>query len=746
MNHLPHLIQDLGLILVIAGFTTLLFKRLKQPVVLGYILAGLLVGPQFPLLPTVTEIENIKILADIGVIFLLFNLGLEFSFKKLVQIGGPASVTGLIEISAMLGIGFVLGKLMGWPVMDCLFLGGILSIASTTIIIRAFDELGVKGKKFADLVFGVLIIEDLVAVVLMVLLTTISVSREFAGMEMLLSILKLAFFLILWFVAGIFFIPTLLSRVQKHLNEETLLVLSIGLCLLLVILASKVGFSPALGAFIMGSILAETTQAERIEHIITPVKNLFGAVFFISVGMLIDPRVLVEYAGPILLITVVFVFFKVLHVTIGAIISGQPLKTSLFAAMSMGQIGEFSFIIASLGVALKVTSSYLYPIAVAVSAITTFSTPYMLKAAGPLYNRVDKILPDKWKKTLERYSTGAQNINAASDWQLVLKAFILTSAFTILISTGIIFLYLKLVYGLIMAQVGDLNGATVITLTACLITLFPFLWALVMRKLQPAAFANLWANKRYHGPLIALRLLRVGIAVAIITIIFIVFLPIRSALLATIILVGLALFFAKKIHSFYLHIENRFFDNFNQREIVNAKIHRKELAPWDAHISRLILPSGSPCMGKTLQELALRENIGINIAMIKRSSIHTVLAPNKDVRIYPGDEMFVIGTDEQLDAFREFIQPAPSDIESLEEAHNVTLRKFEVYEGSFMAGVSIRNSEIRNKTNGLVVGVERGGRRVLNPESEMILEVDDKVWVVGDEDLINQLKKEMKNS
>lgn len=739
MNHLPHLIQDLGLILVVAGLTTLLFKWLKQPVVLGYLLAGLLVGPQLPLFPTITEIENIRIWAEIGVIFLLFTLGLEFSFKKLLNIGGPASVTGLIEISAMLGVGFILGKLMGWPVMDCIFLGGILSIASTTIIIRAFDEQGVKGKKFADLVFGVLIVEDLVAVVMMVLLSTIAVSREFAGMEMLLSILKLAFFLVLWFIAGIFFIPSFLSRVQKHLNDETLLILAIGFCLLMVILASLAGFSPALGAFIMGSILAETIQAERIEHIITPVKNLFGAVFFVSVGMLINPAILVAYAGPILLITVVFVFFKVLHVTLGAVISGQPLKTSVYAGMSMGQIGEFSFIIATLGVTLKVTSSYLYPIAVAVSAITTFSTPYMIKAAGPLYKKIEQVLPDKWLKTLVRYSTGAQTINSAGDWQLVLRSFIIVSVFTLGVSVGIIVLFAEGVHKVVASNIDDYFWATIITVALCLLAISPFLWALVMRKLQPASFANLWANKRYHGPLLLLRLIRAGIAIAIVTATFIAFFPIGYAIASALVIIAIVLFFAKRIHAFYLRLETRFFFNFNQREILEARINRKELAPWDAHIAQYILPIGSPCMGMTLEELAIREKIGVNIAMIKRGDVYTIIAPGRHERVYPGDRMFVIGTDEQLDAFKEFIQP-DAEQQKLDEQHDIVLKKVVVDERSFMLGKSIRESAVREKTQGLVVGIERGGRRILNPESYTVFEQNDKVWIVGDSDLIEKLK------
>lgn len=740
MNHLPNLIHDLGLILIVAGLTTLLFKRLRQPVVLGYILAGFIIGPQFSLFPTVSEIDNIEIWAEIGVIFLLFTLGLEFSFKKLIHIGGPASVTGLIEISAMLGIGYILGRLMNWTVMDSLFLGGVLSIASTTIILRSFDELGVKSKKFAELVFGVLIIEDLVAVVLMVLLSTIAVSRDFSGMEMFLSILKLSFFLMLWFVAGIFFIPSFLSRIQKHLNDETMLVVSLALCLMMVMLASAAGFSPALGAFIMGSILAETVQAERIEHIIKPVKDLFGAVFFVSVGMLIAPSILVEYALPILLITVIFIFFKVLHVTLGALISGQPLKRAIFAGMSMGQIGEFSFIIATLGVTLKVTSDFLYPIAVAVSAITTFLTPYMIKAAGPLHRKVERILPNTWKKNLERYSTGANTINTAGDWQKVLRSFAMTSAFTIILCTGIIIIFTEVIYPLVLKSFVSYLWGTVVTAGLCLLTIAPFLWALVMRKMQSESFARLWANKRYHGPLILLRLIRVAIAIGIVSILLLNFFSIPYALPAVAVLVAVAFLFTNKIHTFYLRIEDRFFFNFHHKEILAAKASGKDLAPWDAHITNFILPPASPCEGMTLQEMAIREKIGVNIAMIKRGDEQTILAPTRNERLYPGDKLFVIGTDEQLEQFRQYIEPDVEKKKLREEHHDIVLKKFTIEEGSDLAGKTIRESRIREKTNGLVVGIERGGRRILNPESFVSFEAGDKVWIVGDADLIASMK------
>ena len=342
MLHLPGLIIDLALILGSAAVVTLLFKKLKQPVVLGYIIAGFIVGPNFQLFPTIIDIESIKTWADIGVIFLLFGLGLEFSFKKLLKVGGVSVITALTEVSLTLFLGYGVGKLLGWNAMDCLFLGGILAIASTTIIIRAFDELGVKNQKFAGIVTGVLVIEDLVAVLLLVLLSTVAVSKSFAGMEMLMSVIKLAFFLILWFVSGIFFLPTLLKKLHSLINEETLLIISLALCFLMVVLATYAGFSPALGAFIMGSILAETTRAEKIEHITKSVKNLFGAIFFVSVGMLLDPHMLILHVFPILAATLVLLFGKPLFVTIGALASGQPLKIAVQSGMSLSQIGELS--------------------------------------------------------------------------------------------------------------------------------------------------------------------------------------------------------------------------------------------------------------------------------------------------------------------------------------------------------------------------------------------------------------------
>ena len=366
MSHLPDLMKDLALILISAGIFTIIFKWLKQPLVLGYIVAGLLAGPYIDIFPSVIDTESINVWAEIGVVFLLFALGLEFSFKKLVNVGGTAAIAATTEVISMLVIGYCLGMALGWSTMDSIFLGGMLSMSSTTIIIKAFTDLGLRNQKFTGIVFGTLIVEDLVAILMMVLLSTIAATNNFTGEVMFESIIRVIFFLILWFVIGIYFLPAFFKKAKKLMNDETLLIISLGLCLGMVALSVKTGFSAALGAFIMGSILAETIEAEHIEHIIKPVKDLFGAIFFVSVGMLVDPAILVEYAWPVIIITLVTIIGKAIFSSLGVLLSGQALKTSIQSGFSLAQIGEFAFIIASLGVSLQVIGDHIYPIIVAV--------------------------------------------------------------------------------------------------------------------------------------------------------------------------------------------------------------------------------------------------------------------------------------------------------------------------------------------------------------------------------------------
>ncbi len=740
MSHLPVLIIDLALILAAAGITTLLFKKIRQPLVLGYILAGLLVGPHIEFIPTVTDNESIHIWAEIGVIFLLFSLGLEFSFKKLVKVGGSASVTAVVEVVSMLLIGFSAGLVMGWSTMDSIFLGGILSVSSTTIIIRAFEELNVKHKKFAGLVFGVLIVEDLVAILLLVLLSTLAVSQQFAGVEMLTSILKLCFFLVLWFIAGIFLIPTFLKKTRKLMNDETMLIVSIALCLLMVLLAVKVGFSAALGAFIMGSILAETTQAEHIEHLTKSVKDLFAAIFFVSVGMLIDPSILVDYAVPILIITLATVLGKFLSSGLGALISGQPLKTAVQTGMSLAQIGEFSFIIATLGLSLKVTSDFLYPIAVAVSAITTFTTPYLIKASEPFYLFLERTLPKKWVAGIQRYSSSTAGITTLSDWKILLRAYTTNTVIHSVILVALVFLGAKYLQPFITAHIINGDRGIIISLILTLILMAPFLWALSIRRMQRNAYSHLWLNKKYtRGPLIALEALRIALGTFFVAFLIFQFYDTLVATLTGMAIIVTGIFiFSRKLQGFYDRLENRFLGNLNARQAQHAQ---PEILPWDTHLTELIVSPDSVLVGKTLVDLAVREKYGINIALIERGK-RMIPTPSRDERLYPHDKVLIIGSDDQLASVKPLFEGQAETNEEIDFPKNeMTLQKVVINSQSPIYKQSIRDSGIREKSQGLVVGIERKGNRILNPDSNLVFENEDIVWIVGNHKKIPELLK-----
>ncbi|MES2560649.1 MAG: cation:proton antiporter [Bacteroidota bacterium] len=737
MQHVPHLITDLALILCSAGVVTLLFKQLNQPVVLGYIIAGLLVGPNFNLFPSILEIESIQIWAEIGIIFLLFSLGLEFSFKKLVKVGNTALITGLFEVSAMLAIGYYLGIWMGWSKMDSLFLGGIISISSTTIIFRAFDELNLKPRKFAGIVIGVLVIEDLVAVLLLVVLSTVAATNSIEGGAMLTAVFKLIFFLILWFVGGIFILPSFFKRAQKLLSEETLLIVSIGLCLGMVLLAVQVGFSAALGAFIMGSLLAETTQAERIEHAIKPVKDLFGAVFFVSVGMLINPAVLIEYKWPVLILTLAVIIGKTVNVSVGALLSGQPLKQSIQAGTSMAQIGEFSFIIATLGLSLNVTGEFLYPIAVGVSVITTFATPYMIQFSAPLNHFVESLLPPKWKESLNRYSKGAQHINTESHWRNVLQSFVQIVLINGVVLIAIILLFKNMVEPAMW--VGGIAGSAITAMLALTI-MAPFLWMLTTKKINKPSYTQLWINKYNRGPIIVLEILRVAVGIVLLGFLFLqLFSTFTALLIAFGIMIISGFIFSRKLHAFSIRIENRFLHNLNLRENMkpnNTKVDN--LLPWDAHLAYFDIDIDSTLVGKPLIDLALREQYGINLALIERGD-RMIMIPDKNEKLFPFDRIAVIGTDEQILTFKNTIETANRAQVFDESRGEITLTQILVHPGFPFLGKTIRESDIRNRVKGLIVGIERNGQRILNPDSSMTFELDDALWIAGDRKKVKQM-------
>lgn len=741
MIHLPAIIEDLSLILIAAAIVILVFKKLKQPVVLGYLVAGLLVGNHVPYFPSVKDSESIRVWGEIGVIFLLFSLGLEFSFKKLASIGRPASITAIFEVLFMLGVGYLLGQMLDWSKMDSLFLGGILSVSSTTIIVRAFEELGFKGRRFVSLVFGVLIVEDLIAILLLVLLSTIAVTQSLSGVSLLLTSARLGFFLVLWFAVGIYVLPIVLSQIRRLLNDETTLIVAIGLCLLMVSLTTSVGFSPALGAFVMGSILAETREGKRIEHLLVPVKNLFAAIFFVSVGMLIDPQVLVDDFGVIALITLVTVIGKFMSSSLGALISGKDLKQSVQTGMSLAQIGEFSFIIATLGVSLKVTSDFLYPVAVAVSAVTTFTTPYQIKYSDAFFHWFEKQIPIGVKDRLAKYESVLSSKSEGPFLMLLWNQYGMK-------------LVLNAVLIVALALGGSRFGVSWLSerfpnaewtqFVACMLTLMvsaPFLWAIVIGA--PARSSRISRESQ-----IRLEKLQFGVSIirtlgGFVLVAFVVgrFYPVQN--FASLILIGLAvsgIYFSRFAEPLYKAVEKRFLRNLNEShsQEEGRTSPFSELAPWDAVLSEFTLSPNSLLVGQSLMQAKLKEHYGVMVTMVERGH-QKILAPGREEKLYPNDKLYLIGTDDQLTRVGKVLEGAPVAAEK-DQFESFGLEAVILPENSPFLNCPIRTCGIRESVNGIIVGIEREGRRILNPDSNLSLLPGDLIWLVGNKSQIRKLK------
>lgn len=747
MSQLTPLISDLALILICAGIMTLIFKKLKQPLVLGYIVAGFICTPHFKFTPSVVDSASIHIWSEIGVIFLLFALGLEFSFKKLMKVGGSAVISACTIIFCMILVGVFVGWTFGWNRMDCIYLGGMLAMSSTTIIYKAFDDMGLRQQRFAGLVLSILILEDILAIVLMVMLSTMAVSQNFEGGEMAYSILKLLFFLILWFVVGIYGIPLFLKRVRKLMSDETLLIVSLALCFGMVYLAALVGFSPAFGAFIMGSILSETIESEHIGKLVSPVKDLFGAIFFVSVGMMVDPAMIVEYKYQILVIVLAVLLGQTIFGTTGVLLSGQPLKTAMQCGFSLTQIGEFAFIIASLGVSLKVTSHFLYPIVVAVSVITTFLTPYMIRLAVPAYNVIDKYMPSRWRRLLDRYSSGASVANHSNNWKKLVIAIIRIVLIYAVLSIAVTALFLHFIVPLATDMLGDLWGrilGAVLTITA----IAPFLRAMIMKKNRSEEFKSLWSDSRFnHAPLISIILLRIVIAIGFIVFIIENLFRASAALMVGIaIIVVCAMILSRFLKKQSIVLERTFVRNLHYKEIQQEYLGEKQpeyagrLLDRDLHLSDFLIPAESAWAGKTLRELDLGKKYDVHVASIIRGK-HRLNIPDGNTCIFPNDLIQVIGTDEQLSLFASVAEKAIHTYDDEDFGkHEMKLKQFVVAKDSPFVGHSIIECGIRNKYHCLVVGIESAGEDVLRtPQVHMPLKEDDVVWVVGEEDDLNQL-------
>jgi CPA2 family monovalent cation:H+ antiporter-2 len=724
MHDVAPLIKDLAIILGVASIVTLLFQKIRQPVVLGYLLAGLIIGPYTPPHTLISDLPNIKILSELGVIFLMFSLGLEFSFHKLKRVGFSASITGLVEVVIMMAIGFGIGRMLGWSFYDSIFLGAALSISSTTIIIKALEELNLKTKRFADIVFGILIVEDLLAILLLVGISTLVVTDNVFSMEMGWAVIKLILVVGGWFLLGYFLVPSLFRRIVHYASEENLTIISIALCLFLVCVAAYFDYSTALGAFIMGSILAETPLVHRIEHIIRPVRNIFGAVFFVSVGMFIDPGVIIDYWPLVLSLCAVTIFGKVLVTTLGAFLTGQSPHSAVRIGFSMGQIGEFSFILASLGLALNVTSHTLFPLIIAVAAITTFTTPYLIKSSGFLGRVLEQNLPPKVKYIFESYSSWIHRLLASSTQQSVYR-----KAVTRFIINGVV---VAIIFGctqfFLLPQLSDFfHSLWIAKIIGWLITLLissTFIWGMLRAfQIEPRQEA---AINRYN-PAFYFGILATSIEVTLLSIHYF------DTWLISFVLafVAMSLFFVlyKHLDKSYHWFENKLINNIG---LVSNQEHYEALAPWDSHLIEMTVPSQSELVGKTLQQLQLRQDYGINVVSIARDS-RTLFGPRGDVIIFPLDQLIILGSDKQIDHFaQQFIHLSPVSHEPTQTIQKFSLKTILLEPDHPYVGQSIRDSLIREKVNGLIVGIEHHGIRILNPDSTYCLEAGDLLFIVGE--------------
>lgn len=733
------LILDLAFILLLGAVVTVLFKWIKQPVVLGYIVAGFLASPQFTYLPSVASDANIHFWAEIGIVVLLFSLGLEFSFKKLVNSGGSAVVTALIIVVGMMVAGYVVGYAMGFSSINCLFLGGMLSMSSTTIIIKAFTDLGLRQKKFASQVLAVLIVEDLFAVVMMVILSSIAAGNSVEGIELVYSVGKLVFFLVIWFLVGTYVLPSAFKSVSRFLNSETLLIVSMGLCLGMAVFSVYCGFSLALGAFVMGSILAGTSYAERIEHVVTPVKDLFGAVFFISVGMMVNPAVIANYWPSILLLSAVVIVGMIVFGTFGMLVTGQTLRVAIRSGFSLTQIGEFAFIIATLGMSLGVLDASLYPIIVAVSVLTTFTTPMFIKMSLPVCEFIERHLPGRLRFLIDRYhkNVSQEQASTAVSWfELIKKSLARTMLYAIVL-VAITIVARQYLLGWLDRVISDWSHA--LTLTITLAAMAPFLMALV------SPLARVLSALKKGDKQAGVKLTTAGIVMAIFSFIIALFFASATIIwlysMTAALSVGLSavllivMIFSSRVRRRMAGIETRFLDNLNEREL--SRRGTNNTIVHDLHLAYMTLGSGSEFLGQRLCETKLRDRYGVNVVSLQRSSGELFPMPPANIRLFPGDVLGVIGVDEQLESLLPAVEA--SNAETNPASSDYTLFSVRLDANSPLVGKTPRTSRLRNNYDAVVLAVERG-EEFFDQNPDLQFNADDILWLYGDRHRLQSLK------
>ncbi len=741
--HLPVLISDLALILLCAAVMSLLFKKLKQPVILGYIVAGFLAGPYMPFTDTIVDAEAIKTWAEIGVIFLLFSLGLEFSFKKLLKIGSAPVVATILILVSMIFIGIGIGAVFKWGFMDGLYLGGMIAMSSTSIIIKALDDLGLKQKKFTSLIFSVLILEDIVAIIMMILFGTLGKGGSIDSQEIFKSVISMVFYLVLWFVAGIYFVPLILKKCKSYLNNETLLIVSLTLCFLMVYAASIAGFSAAFGAFVMGSILAETTESEHIEHITAPIKDLFGAIFFVSVGMMIVPEMLVKYWLPILVVTFAVLVLRTIVSVFSFMAGGTNFRTSVECAMSLAPVGEFSFIIATLGISLGAISEHIYPIIVSVSVVTTFVTPYMIKLAKPIADKIEPHIPEKFKREIARNESASESARTNRQWRQLHK----DSAITVMVYTVLSIAIIKVCeYSLFpyLSNIVPEIWARVLTLIVSLVALLAFVRPIVVKGLYDERYWELWNDKYFNrAPLVLLSAFRALIAVTLVTY------AIHNMFCSTWVVLGGTIMFAvamwilsRQLIKGQNHLESVFMSNFNSKENNADAGFAKDLMDRNLHLTELQMPVNSKWCGKTVGEANWGRLYGVHITSILRDSCR-INIPSIDMQLFPGDKIQLIGSDDNLTLFAMELKKEDNmvKLDSTTSDNTIEMARVVIPTGSCYDGKKIKESQIRKDFRCMIVGLDRGAHNLIRPLPDNEILGGDMLWVAGESSDIKALRE-----
>ena len=731
---IERLITDLAFILLLGAVVTVVFKAIRQPVVLGYIVAGFLASPHFQYLPSITNEANIDFWAQIGIVVLLFSLGLEFSFKKLVNSGGSAVVTALVIITGMMCVGFGMGRLMGFNSINSLFLGGMLSMSSTTIIIKAFNDMGLRQKKFASLVLAVLIVEDLFAVLMMVLLSSIAINKSVEGSELLYSVGKLVFFLVSWFLVGVYVLPSVLNSIRRYLNSETLLVVSMGLCLGMAVFSVACGFSLALGAFVMGSILAGTSYAERIEHVVTPVKDLFGSVFFISVGMMVQPAILAHYWGPILILSLTVIIGMIVFGTFGMLLTGQTLKVAIESGFSLTQIGEFAFIIATLGMSLGVLDKTIYPIVVAVSVITTFTTPYFIKMAAPVYAMIERHLPARLNFLIDRYQRQAdRSSDGGRPWGRVIRRHLGSTLLYCIILTGILVISDKLLVHHVEGIFGEWSRVVCVVITLGIMS--PFLVALMLPINAPKA--DTYEVREGRVPRLVVTLVRILISVAFVVRAMTLYYSAKAGVLVAVAVILLVvLVFSRKVRESMAKIESKFLDNLNEREL--RRSGKKNAVVHDLHKAYITVGSGCSFVGQRLMDSDVRRSFGVNIVGIQRGTQYIPI-PDGRTRIYPGDVISVIGTDEESERMLPDVEKNLPEPDIVVDPSEIKLNRILLSDTSPLISKTPRSASLRDTFDALVVAVDRGNTHI-DSQPDLVFQPGDILWVVGEPYKVNRMK------